>query len=238
MSVNSWIHKWSYNWPYHRQLEEHWLKKVNEICVLLLEMRCNDSEQTLKFLINVAWVTGRNLELCTKPTVRTSKISIQTKANYPLWDRNQNTLPFDSGMTLTLKWLWPWDDLDLDHHINTSSWPYPKNLVFNSQNKHFYQSDLDHHPMTLIPKLDLDMVKILYHTKNEVSVSKHSKVIGQTDRQTHTHTHTQYENITFPHTRVVTMLQLLIGFSDYALNFIMLHYYTFISPTALKEIAV
>ena len=33
----------------------------------------------------------------------TSKISIRTKANHPLRDRNQNTLPFDSIMTLTLR---------------------------------------------------------------------------------------------------------------------------------------
>ena len=122
------------------------------------------------------------------------------KAICLLWDRNRNTLPFDSGMTLTL------NHYDLDHHINTSSWSYPKNLVFNSQNMHFYQSDLDLYPMALVLKLDLDMVKILYHTKNEVSMSKHSKVIARTDRQTHihTHTHTEYENITFPHTRAVT----------------------------------
>ena len=38
-------------------------------------------------------------------------------------------------------------------------------------------------------------------------MSKHSKVIARTDTQTdrHTHTQTQYENITFPHTRAVTM---------------------------------
>ena len=34
-------------------------------------------------------------------------------------------------------------------------------------------------------------------------MSRHSKVIAQTDKQTHTHTHTQYENITFPHMRAV-----------------------------------
>ena len=50
--------------------------------------------------------------------------------------------------------------------------------------------------MTLILKLDLDRVKICHHTKNEVSMSRHSKVIAQTDTQTdtltdrHTHTHT------------------------------------------------
>ena len=58
--------------------------------------------------------------------------------------------------------------------------------------------------MTLVLKLDLDMVKIYHQTKNEVSVTRHSKVIAQTD--THTHTHTGYENITFPDTRAVNIL--------------------------------
>ena len=44
--------------------------------------------------------------------------------------------------------------------------------------------------MTLVLKLDLDMVKMYHHTKNEVSMSRHSKVIARTDRQTDTHTHT------------------------------------------------
>ena len=38
-----------------------------------------------------------------------------------------------------------------------------------------------------------------HHTKNQVSMSRDSKVTAQTDRQTDK----QYENITFPHTRVV-----------------------------------
>ena len=54
--------------------------------------------------------------------------------------------------------------------------------------------------MTLILKLDLDIVKTYHHTKIEVSMSTHSKVIAQTqtDRQTdtHTHTHRRDENIT------------------------------------------
>ena len=52
--------------------------------------------------------------------------------------------------------------------------------------------------MTLILKLDLDIVKMYHHTKNEVSMSIPSKVIARTDRQTdtHTHTHRHYENIT------------------------------------------
>ena len=49
------------------------------------------------------------------------------------------------------------------------------NLVSNSQNNQYYLSDLD--PMTLAVKFDLDMVKMYHHTKNEVSVSRYSKVI-------------------------------------------------------------
>ena len=59
--------------------------------------------------------------------------------------------------------------------------------------------------MTLTLKLNLDMVKMYHHTKNEVSMSRHSKVIAHT--HTHTHTHTHYDNITFPHTRAVIIFQ-------------------------------
>ena len=52
--------------------------------------------------------------------------------------------------------------------------------------KPIYQSDLDLNPMTLIPKLDPDKVKLSHHTKNEVSMLKHSKV--KPDRQTETQT--------------------------------------------------
>ena len=50
--------------------------------------------------------------------------------------------------------------------------------------------------MTLILKIDLDIVKMYHHTKNEVSMSTPSKVIAQTDTQkqtdgqTDTHTDT------------------------------------------------
>ena len=44
--------------------------------------------------------------------------------------------------------------------------------------------------MTLILKFDLDIVKMYLHTKNEVSMSRGSKVIAQTDRQTHRQTDT------------------------------------------------
>ena len=57
----------------------------------------------------------------------------------------------------------------------------------------------------MVLKLHLDIVKISHHTKNEVSRSRHSKVIACTDRQTHR----QYENITFPHTRAVNIISLV-----------------------------
>ena len=47
------------------------------------------------------------------------------------------------------------------------------------------------------------MVKMYLHTKNEVSMSRGSKVITRTDRNTDRQTHRQTnmtENITFPHT--------------------------------------
>ena len=48
--------------------------------------------------------------------------------------------------------------------------------------------------MTLVLIFDLDIVKIYCHTKNEVSMSRHSNII-RTDRQ--------YENITFLHMQTV-----------------------------------
>ena len=44
--------------------------------------------------------------------------------------------------------------------------------------------------MTLILKLNLDMVKMYHHTKNKVSMSRHSKFIARTDTHTHTDKHT------------------------------------------------
>ena len=60
------------------------------------------------------------------------------------------------------------------------------NLGSNSQNNQFYKSDLDRSPMTLVLTLDLDIVKMSYHTKNEVSMSRHSKVIACIDTHRHT----------------------------------------------------
>ena len=48
----------------------------------------------------------------------------------------------------------------------------------------FYPSDLDLDPMTLILRLDLDMMKMSHQPKNDISMSRHSKVITQTDRHT------------------------------------------------------
>ena len=61
--------------------------------------------------------------------------------------------------------------------------------------------------MTLILRPDLDMVKMYLHTKNEVSMSKGPEVIAWTDRNTDRHTD-MTENITYPHTRLVTTLSL------------------------------
>ena len=59
--------------------------------------------------------------------------------------------------------------------------------------------------LTLILKLDLDIVKMYHHTKNEVSMSTGSKVIAeQTHTQIDTHTDTM-KTLPLPHTREVKM---------------------------------
>ena len=62
----------------------------------------------------------------------------------------------------------------------------------------FDSFDLD--LMTLVLKLDLDVVKIYLHTQNEVPSYGSSKVIAWTDRQTHSS-----EIITYPHMRMVNI---------------------------------
>ena len=57
---------------------------------------------------------------------------------------------------------------------------------------HLTKSDLDADIMTLILKLDLDMVKMSHHEKNILFRSMDSKVIACTDGQC--------ENITLPYT--------------------------------------
>ena len=66
-------------------------------------------------------------------------------------------------------------------------------MVPNSQNNQFDKHDLGLSPMTLVLKRDLDIVKMCLHTKNEVSIARHSKVIAQTDRQTHSRTQTHIQ---------------------------------------------
>ena len=77
------------------------------------------------------------------------------------------------------------------------------NLGSNNQNDQFYKSDLD--PITLVLKLDLDMVKMYHHTKNKVSMSRHSKVIACTDTQTHRQTHTHIHIHTQTHRQNKTL---------------------------------
>ena len=64
-----------------------------------------------------------------------------------------------------------------------------------------FSYDLDPDPMTLITKLDLDMVKTYLHTKNEVFYVKGFKSYSLNIQQTD-----MTENITYSHTRVVIML--------------------------------
>ena len=53
--------------------------------------------------------------------------------------------------------------------------------------------------MTLILKVDLDMVQMYLHAKNKVSNSRHSKVIAWTDRHTDTQTQRQGDTQTDRH---------------------------------------
>ena len=61
-----------------------------------------------------------------------------------------------------------------------------KNLESNSLKSTFYQRDPNLDPMILTLKFYIDVVKMSNHTKNEVSLSGHSKVIARPDKQTNT----------------------------------------------------
>ena len=54
---------------------------------------------------------------------------------------------------------------------------HSKTLGVHESAKHIFLGDLDIDPITMRLKLDLDIVKIYHHAKNETSVSHHSKVI-------------------------------------------------------------
>ena len=69
-------------------------------------------------------------------------------------------------------------------------------------NKHYLVCDTGIEPMAFVLELDLDMVKMYHHTKNEVSVPTATKVI------THTHTHTTHTTHTHTtHTTKTLSLQ-------------------------------
>ena len=100
-----------------------------------------------------------------------------------------------------------WTDTQIDTTENITylhAWTvimHSQITVQYSTKYHFFGScDLDLEPMTLILKLDLDIIKMCLHAKNEVSRSKHSKVRARTDRHTHRHTHRQTDRQTDTHT--------------------------------------
>ena len=62
--------------------------------------------------------------------------------------------------------------------------------------------DLDLKLITLILKLDLDMVKMCLYAENEIPSHSGSKVIAQTDRHTDRQTDLT-EIITYTHTRMI-----------------------------------
>ena len=66
--------------------------------------------------------------------------------------------------------------------------------------------------MTMTLKIDLDVVKMYLHTKNEVPMWSSSKVIVWTDRQTDT-----TKNITYPHSQVVNMSMEMTHTNDIAM---------------------
>ena len=70
-------------------------------------------------------------------------------------------------MTLTL------GDLDLQMTLTLVAILMP---YISHKQKSFLPNDLAFDPMTLVLKLDPDMVRIYHHTKNEASMSKHSNI--------------------------------------------------------------
>ena len=49
--------------------------------------------------------------------------------------------------------------------------------------------------MTLVLKLDLDMVKMSYQTNNEDSMLRHSKVVARINTHRHTDRHTDTQTV-------------------------------------------
>ena len=107
-----------------------------------------------------------------------------------MWPSND----LDLQVTLTFKWPWP------------ILWPQPNLLLIRTMKlvnymqkiSIFYHCDLELDPMTLIFKLDLDMMMTYLHTKNKVPSSRRSKVIACTDGQKDRQTQRQNKNIALP----------------------------------------
>ena len=77
-------------------------------------------------------------------------------------------------------------DTSLQECLSTTGAPF-MNVFSYTRISHCCFCDLDLDPMTLTYKLDLDIIKMYLHTKNELSRTRLSKVrvqTGQTDRQT------------------------------------------------------
>ena len=75
-------------------------------------------------------------------------------------------------MTLTFRWPWPLRHVLVEYkHVQLK----------DRENMMFYSFDLDFDPITLVLKLDLDMVKMYLHYKNEVPSYSCSKVIVEDD---------------------------------------------------------
>ena len=83
-------------------------------------------------------------------------------------------------LAFSMKWPWPWsNDIGITLTLFMTFTSDKSNQVKTDvqvAKLAFSWDDLDLGPMTLILELDLDIVKMYHHTKNEVSMSIGSKV--------------------------------------------------------------
>ena len=91
----------------------------------------------------------------------------------------------------------------VQYHKEPKLWP-TKKIEF------FHSCYLDPDPMILICELDVDIIEMYLHAKNQGPSWKHSKGIARTDGQTDRHTDTT-ENITYPHAPAVIIMITLVG---------------------------
>ena len=122
--------------PYCELILNESIKSGITPCLFIIETLWKPD--TLKFKMHCTFCNA-NFIICKRQAVllekKTRKVSIWTKANCPLRDRNQNTLLFNSRMTLTSKWLWSWDNLDHDMALTlmTTSVPQAGHRKFGVQ---------------------------------------------------------------------------------------------------------